>query len=342
MRYSLATIVGLLFASRDSSPEYNSQQGFELSAVTSPYITTRPVCTFNASSLANVNTLVLGFIDSVPNFNKYPFYRYFDIDFKIPNGSLLTNTSYNSHVDHIASVATAVRKVNKKLVPNLKGIRAVFRPAISSIGTAYEPNIIASLKEMVSIAKKNAAAGRNSIFTYAIGGTYESKEKVALFKDLLSVPRTIVIGAPGNNEQRNYCSLEILKLREQFKNFIIVGGTIQGDKLSLRTNIGACVGPYAPYSYISVLNGLRIYGDSFAIPIIMQILALQWLNAPSLSPEEVVARMMALTSVVNAKTIHGTMLNMNVFPKKKVCSIASPTASPTAHPPRRLRNKFKN
>lgn len=290
-------------------------------AAANPYITSPVRCTLPITSKANMSRVHVISIDSYPNLN-LKFYKQVATNVIIPEGSTIERKPCNPHVNHVLA---ALLGVNNRNEPIYKNIKVTFIPAISCYGTAWDPDIVKSLQAAIKIATENSALGINTIVSYPIGGSYNSKDKVQAMTVLANIPRTYFMMSSGNNNQADYCVLPT----ESIPAVFVIGATVNGSQLSTFGNIGDCVKFYLPGRYKSVVNNKIIWGTSYAEPIAANIFINMLLANPELSREQTYARVQALSKVMPAKTQAGSLINMNIFPTSTVCKTsASPSMLP--------------
>lgn len=286
-----------------------------------PYITGPTRCPLTAKAKTNISRVHILVIDSYPNLS-HKFYKYVKPDVQIPEGSGIEPRPCNPHADYIAATMLGVNAYN---VPIYQNMKITFLPCISCFGTAWDPYIVKSLEAAQVIAKQNATEGINTVISYSIGGSYNSKAKVDAMRTLASLPRTYFLMSSGNDGQRNYCVLPTLSLPDVF----VVGATKNGKELSEYGNIGPCVKFYTPGRYKTPVNGKIIWGTSYAQPIASNIFINMLLNHPDATREQIYGKVAALTNSVPAKTLAGNFININIFPKAKVCTTNPVVATTT-------------
>lgn len=223
----------------------------------------QPVCELH--DCYDVNKVQLISIDSYPSNKKFMK----NIKPIIHMVSPLDNFFCNDHVDNTMVGALGIR--NSNALPTLNNIVVNFIPAISCIGTAYEPYLVNAINKAINISTNNMHLGIKTVVLYSISGTYNTEEKINAMKKLTEIKGTYVVAAIGNNEmQYDNCKNKLFKGAPKL---IIVGGTnTKGNGLLGTGMVGECARYYAPGNYVSPISGKRIVGTSFSSPIVSYLI----------------------------------------------------------------------
>lgn len=276
-----------------------------------PYIVGPVRCPLTSAAVSNMSRVHIISIDSYPNM-KLGFYKYVNADIQIPQGSTIEPKACNKHSNYVAA---AFLGVNQKNIPIFRNIKVTFIPAISCIGTAWEPNIVLSLQSALAMAKQNTANNINTVVIYPIGGYYNTTQKLDLINELSSDPRTYFFMSAGNNDQSNACYPP-----GSYSSVNLIGASANGNKLSTYGDIGDCVDFYTPGKYKSVVDGKIIYGTSYSMPIAGNIAINEILNNPDVSKAQILGKMNSISKTVMATTAIGSSVPIKVFPTATVCS----------------------
>lgn len=276
-----------------------------------PYILGPVRCPLTTTAVANMPRVHVISIDSYPNM-KLGFYKYVKADIQIPEGSTIEAKACNKHANYVAA---AFLGVNKNNMPVFRNINVTFIPAISCIGTAWEPNIVKSLQSALAIAKQNTANNINTVVIYPIGGYYNTTQKLNLINELSNNARTYFFMSSGNNDQRDACYPP-----GSYPTVNLIGASSGGNKLSAYGDIGSCVKFYTPGRYRSVVDDKIIFGTSYSMPIAGNIAINELLNNPDTPKAQILAKMDSISKTVMATTASGNSIAIKVFPTASVCS----------------------
>lgn len=289
-----------------------------------PYILGPVRCPLTPTAIANIPRVHVISIDSYPNM-KLGFYKYVKAEIKIPAGSTIEPKACNQHVNYVTA---AFLGVNQKNIPIFRNIKVTYIPAISCIGTAWEPNIVGSLQSALTMAKQNTANNINTVVIYPIGGYYNTTQKLNLINELSSDSRTYFFMSSGNNDQRDACYPP-----GSYPSVNLVGASSNGNKLSQYGDIGSCVKFYTPGRYKSVVDDKIIFGTSYSMPIAGNIAINELLNNPDASKAQILGKMDAISKTVMATTSSGSSIAIKVFPTATVCSTKITTTAQIDHTP---------